>query len=446
MPKRLTNLRVSEISLVDRPANPGARVVLAKRDDEEPYWKREFSADERRAAASSGAALPDGSFPIKTKQDLHNAMRAIGRAKDPGKAKAHIRSRARALGLAGDLTEAFKSAGQFARLAAYFTKDAGADPDDDGDDDSGDGDDWDDDATTSPGKTRARKDIGALLKSYGALATAYDEILSEPDTPNKLAALETSRKQFLAQIAQDLQKGRDMTLDLKKAFGLAETASDEDVQKALGGLVTKVESLTTENVALKREAAIAKMSAKHSAFMNDPGAKLPKGGKDAFADMSPEDRDDHMSKNPISKSDAEKAVEFEKAARVALEQKVEKMEDERALDVVAKRIAVWGGSPEHAAILHKLAKADKPAAEKMEATLKGLAEQVKTGKVFEEFGTKQQTQGTAKGAIDARVAEMRKSDAKLTSDRAIAKIAESRDPADQELWKRYREETEKRAA
>jgi len=61
--------------------------------------KREFTQSQRDSAADSGAALPDGSFPIENKSDLSNARQAIGRAKDPGKARAHIRSRAQALGV-----------------------------------------------------------------------------------------------------------------------------------------------------------------------------------------------------------------------------------------------------------------------------------------------------------------------------------------------------------
>ncbi len=60
--------------------------------------KREFTEAEREAASESGAAMPDGSFPIKTVKDLKNAIQAFGRAKDPAKAKAHIKARAKALG------------------------------------------------------------------------------------------------------------------------------------------------------------------------------------------------------------------------------------------------------------------------------------------------------------------------------------------------------------
>ncbi len=59
---------------------------------------REVSPAERKKDAKEGRALPDGSFPIDNCSDLRNAIQAIGRAKDPAKAKAHIRKRKNALG------------------------------------------------------------------------------------------------------------------------------------------------------------------------------------------------------------------------------------------------------------------------------------------------------------------------------------------------------------
>lgn len=59
---------------------------------------REFNSEQRKKLAKSGAAMPDGSFPIVNEQDLKNAIQAIGRAKDPAKARAHIKKRAKALG------------------------------------------------------------------------------------------------------------------------------------------------------------------------------------------------------------------------------------------------------------------------------------------------------------------------------------------------------------
>lgn len=130
MTKILRNLRIDDVSSVDVGAGKGVRVVLRKRDtngdtareqvrkwrDGVPliyvkplafasdlpaaalaYLKREFTQAERDARAESGHALPDGSFPIDNKEDLHNAIQAIGRAKNPAKAKAHIKARAAAL-------------------------------------------------------------------------------------------------------------------------------------------------------------------------------------------------------------------------------------------------------------------------------------------------------------------------------------------------------------
>lgn len=102
-----------EISLVDLPCNPSATFTAVKADGstEERHFqtvaieeedaeieKRTFSERRRKDLARQGKALPDGSFPIENKQDLENAVRAIGRAKDPEAAKKHIISRAKELG------------------------------------------------------------------------------------------------------------------------------------------------------------------------------------------------------------------------------------------------------------------------------------------------------------------------------------------------------------
>jgi hypothetical protein len=65
--------------------------------------KRFFSAARRRDLAKSGAALPDGSFPILNAEDLRNAISLWRMGRDPSKAKAHIKSRASALGLTSKL-------------------------------------------------------------------------------------------------------------------------------------------------------------------------------------------------------------------------------------------------------------------------------------------------------------------------------------------------------
>lgn len=80
--------------------------------------KREFNAEQRRRAAASGAALPDGSFPIANQSDLDNAVRLAGHAKDKSAARKHIISRAKSLGLKLPDAWAEKIARKLAKRAA----------------------------------------------------------------------------------------------------------------------------------------------------------------------------------------------------------------------------------------------------------------------------------------------------------------------------------------
>jgi hypothetical protein len=75
--------------------------------DEDDMGKADFSDDERKGLASRGQALPDGSYPIRNKSDLSNAIQAYGRAKDKGRAKAWIIRRAKALGATGMLPDSW---------------------------------------------------------------------------------------------------------------------------------------------------------------------------------------------------------------------------------------------------------------------------------------------------------------------------------------------------
>lgn len=90
--------KMQEISAVDRPAQVGARATILKRDD--------------RLPAGTGEALPDGSFLIKNRADLQNAIHAIGQAKDQAIAKAHIIARAKSLDLTGQLPVEWMSKNQ----------------------------------------------------------------------------------------------------------------------------------------------------------------------------------------------------------------------------------------------------------------------------------------------------------------------------------------------
>jgi hypothetical protein len=60
--------------------------------------KREFSAQEREKDAEAGVAMPDGSYPIKSAEDVENAVRDYNRSGQKSDVKAHIIARAKAIG------------------------------------------------------------------------------------------------------------------------------------------------------------------------------------------------------------------------------------------------------------------------------------------------------------------------------------------------------------
>src|SRR6187431_1395712 len=61
-----------------------------------------YNTQQRREMAKLGQALPDGSYPIKTRGDLRDAIRLVGLGNAPDKViKDHIIKRAKAIGAAG---------------------------------------------------------------------------------------------------------------------------------------------------------------------------------------------------------------------------------------------------------------------------------------------------------------------------------------------------------
>ncbi len=60
---------------------------------------------ERRKLADQGKALPDGSFPIRNRVDLKDAIQSDGRANDKAEANLLIKRRALELNAENDLPE-----------------------------------------------------------------------------------------------------------------------------------------------------------------------------------------------------------------------------------------------------------------------------------------------------------------------------------------------------
>ena len=71
--------------------------------------KRDYSTDTRENMAEEGTAMADGSYPIKDAADLKNAIQAFGRAKDKEATLAHIKKRAKDLGLEDTLPDSWSA-------------------------------------------------------------------------------------------------------------------------------------------------------------------------------------------------------------------------------------------------------------------------------------------------------------------------------------------------
>jgi len=107
---------------VERLQTLAASVKTPTAPAEAPVAKREFSQEERDKAADAGESMPDGSFPIKTTADLKNAIQAFGRAKNKAKVKAHIKTRAKALGAEGMLPDSWKDGADKALVSGELRK------------------------------------------------------------------------------------------------------------------------------------------------------------------------------------------------------------------------------------------------------------------------------------------------------------------------------------
>lgn len=155
---------IVEISYVDRPCNPTAKLAFAKAvgidgtdmsllqpveaeivkaadpDDlvtlgeflyelkaaDGTITKRTFTAQQRHDLAASGAALPDGSYPIENETDLHDAILSVGRGTKNSHAEihAHIVARAKALGLTASLPPEWNAGGKRKEAEPTITKTA----------------------------------------------------------------------------------------------------------------------------------------------------------------------------------------------------------------------------------------------------------------------------------------------------------------------------------
>lgn len=428
MPSKLKNLVLNEVSLVDRGANQHAHVALFKRD---------FSTDDRKRLASSGAALPDGSFPIETAGDLENAIHGLGRAKDKAKAKAHIIARARTLGATDKLP-----AGWTVKKSIIVQKDGAVM--------------FAEAQEADEAGEFAGEMLQGICEAVCALRESVCSIMADDDVANKQTALNETFSQFktyvqgLAPDDEELEKSLAAGLAVVKAASrgrhigdgqMTEAEKEAEKKRKEAADAKELEDAKKALIVLKRENAFLKMSDKHRQYMAD--AEMSNDEKDAFADKTPAERDAHMSANPVEKRLPESIRK--QLAQADEDRKIIKaLQEKDEISTFAKRAESLGSPAAFGEILRKAYAGDAEAIGKLEEAIKGLNAQVSASKVFDEFGTARGASGSAYDQLVAKAAEVRKALPSLTREQAFSKVYA--DPVNRDLVKQYKAEKKVNAA
>lgn len=430
MAKRLTRLKIREVSSVDRGAGEGVRVVM---------FKREFSGKERDAAAESGAAMSDGSYPIKNASDLRNAARLVGRAKNPAAAKAHIISRARALGLTDQLPDGWLNK----RLEEIFAKRELS---------------IGEDGTISVGDPPDGNAFAGLESTVKNRVSDAADVFCEScreimasDEADKQSLLEKSYAEFVEHVGQLAPEGSEQAV---AAAVIAELANEDEpmlTDKEIEALKAKAaEAETLKAEVAKRDAeitkrdaelAFAKMSDAHKAH----AAKLSDADRAKFVAMSAEERDAAVTaatkkrdEDPVFKAMNERIAKTE-SENAELRKRLDAEEDAREKASFAKRAVDTFCQPEaFGETLRKAYKGDAAAQAEVDKVVLSMKRVAETAETFKQFGGGGGSTDSAKAEIAAKAEEIRKADSKLSYEQAYARALT--DPANRELAKRVRDE------
>lgn len=190
----LTKARISAATICAIPAFAEAYIALGSGEF------RDVSQKERDDLESEGKALPDGSFPIANVEDLKNAIQSVGRAKDPEKARAHIKKRAKALG-ESDLIP----------------------------------DEWS--AQTFSGDAVAAKSVQEIVQSLPVDPEVVEQLLAadEADLPDAVASVAESIED--PETAEQVRAAADQIRDLLSPTGaMAEESAPEGAKTSIPGL------------------------------------------------------------------------------------------------------------------------------------------------------------------------------------------------------------------
>lgn len=490
MVKRLTNLVINEVSSVDAGAGRGVKILLMKRDtpgpseetlkglttderaaavaewkrrhpeeialsdgidmelakadaagEPDPVAKRTFTAEQRRERAANGHAMKDGSFPIDNKDDLRNAIQAIGRAKNPDAARRHIISRARALGAEAALPDSWRTRKGWLleKLKSFAAVAIGKD---------GEAQFFNDAQANVEANEYASDMISEICEAVGSLRTSVCSIMGDDAIADKQAAIETTFEQFKQHIQGVVPEGVEQAMAAaglvaagfsinpqgsisKEDGGMADEVNKE-LEAAQATIETQKGEIETMKAAVAKmegDLAVAKLDADEVAYATEK--KLTPEQLREFAEKDKESRKKAMTSDPVAKAELPEAVRKQLAEGQEALALVNKMQDEAALAAVIKRVGDAGVDEPTAKTLHAVAKVAPEHAAELEKSIVALTAQVKAAGLFKEIGkggdatTKALEAGhggaSGHGQLMAKAEELRKADPKLTDAQAYSR-------------------------
>jgi hypothetical protein len=465
-----------------------ARNLFTEAEAQAKLEKREFGAKERQQLAGTGAAEPDGSFPIKSEQDLKNAIRAVGRSKNPAKTRAHIMSRARSLGLTSLIPSKWKSGAKkrLQKTLQRFTEALQLDKALD--------------FNTAQAAYEAREYADGMIcevrEAVCSLQQAVCSIMGDDAIADKQKALEATFSQFhdhlggivpegveqALQAAQlvaegakvnaqgaviDKLKGSKMAMDPKEQERMTDLEKKVAAQKSRRKEADARAETAEKNLA-KAETALAstntrlltvmKMEPAHRDWLNHPDNDLTDTARLSFIDASVEKRAEIVAASPPEAMLSKRMAGVPEPLRKELEEgrawRVEQAKrDDAAQQTAMNKRATDLGLPEAVGkAFLALSKVDggADAVTELERVGKAFSAQERTALIYKEFGSNGQGgdgDGTATAMINKRADEMMKADPTIKSvASAIAKISGSGIPSDREMWLAYKAETTQAAS
>lgn len=269
--------------------------------------------------------------------------------------------------------------------------------------------------------------IREVAKSGGADALAKSK--AQAAEAFNAAVMSIAKDEKVADKAAEIAKAYDEYQSFLSGLAPASTENvmtPEQIQKSIDeavkkGVETALASHAADIAKKDLEIAVLKMPAAHQEFCKAMSAE----DKAKFAAKTDKERDDECAKANAAPALPEHVTKA--LAEAAEDRKVLKgLQEQAEIRKYEDKATGLGLDKKHGEVLRKAYSGDAKAQGELDGLLKGLAEQARTGKVFDEFGAigKSQAGVTAHDELVVKADEIRKSEPKLTKEQAYVKAAE----------------------